>query len=306
MLQLLWLLLPGFGMAAVQLTGQRLPWFVKTETFKTALSFPQIKPHLDEHKAWVASLRAEGRPVTSGYRVDADGKPGGGGLMLFAAEDFAAAERLVLCDPLVANGCVDWSLNEWIADVGDIALVDGGAWYANGAAAVTQRTPPPAMCAATATPKPRPSVTLEPDYRLAAGVAGGAGLVALGVPFVGALASLPGLGLAAFLAARTSAVRFVFDPEALEVMASTEDGNVRRSGNNFAVGGRNRWEYEAITEWAMYPSPEAPVLVYFREVQTQPEGQGHLFPVLTSPERLRKQLEERVGGERRITGPPQL
>ena len=299
MLPLLWLPLPGFGMP---ITGQRLPWFVKTETFKTSLTFPQIKPHLDEHKAWVAALRAEGRPVTSGYRVDAEGKPGGGGLMLFAAEDFAAAEHLVLCDPLIANDCVDWSLNEWIADVGDIALVDGGAWYAKGAS-VAKRSPPPTMCAATATPKPR--VTLEPDYRLAAGVAGGAGLVALGVPFLGAIAGLPGLGLAAFLATRTSAVRFVFDPDALEVMAA-KDGNVWPSGNNFAVGGRNRWEYEAITEWAMYPSPEAPVLVYFREVQTRPEGQGHLFPVLASPSRLREQLEERVGGERRITGPPRL
>ena len=82
------------------------PWFVKTETFKQSLSFPQIQPHLEAHKAWVAGLRAEGQPITSGYRVDAEGAPGGGGLMLFAAKDYAAAEKLVLCDPLVSNDCV--------------------------------------------------------------------------------------------------------------------------------------------------------------------------------------------------------
>ena len=73
-------------------------------------------------------LRAAGACITSGYRVDAAGKPGGGGLMLFASADYASAETLVLQDPLVANGCVDWQLNGWVADVGDIVLVDGGAW----------------------------------------------------------------------------------------------------------------------------------------------------------------------------------
>ncbi len=103
-------------------------WFVKTETFVKHKTFPEIRPHLEAHKEWVAALRADGDVITSGYRVDELGKPGGGGLMLFAAADHAAAEALVLKDPLVANGCVDWALNGWIADVGDIALVEGGAW----------------------------------------------------------------------------------------------------------------------------------------------------------------------------------
>mmetsp|Transcript_10047 Transcript_10047/g.15903 ORF Transcript_10047/g.15903 Transcript_10047/m.15903 type:complete len:152 (+) Transcript_10047:179-634(+) len=114
----------------IQMSQPKPPWFCKTETFKTTLSFPQIKPHLEAHKVWVAELRESGTCITSGYRVDADGKPGGGGLMLFAAQDYAAAEGLVKQDPLIANECVDWQLNQWIADVGDIALVDGGAWYA--------------------------------------------------------------------------------------------------------------------------------------------------------------------------------
>ncbi len=31
-----------------------------------------------------------------------------------------------------------------------------------------------------------------------------------------------------------------------------------------------------------YPSPEFPILVYFKETQTKPEGQIHFFPVLAS------------------------
>ena len=41
----------------------------------------------------------------------------------------ADAEALVRQDPLILNECVDWELNGWIADVGDIELTDGGAWY---------------------------------------------------------------------------------------------------------------------------------------------------------------------------------
>lgn len=95
-------------------------WFVKTEQF--CKPFPQVKPHLEAHRAWVAVLREEGYCITSGYRVDSEGKPGGGGLMFLAAKTYAEAEALVLLDPLVANGCVDWKLNGWMPEVGDIEL----------------------------------------------------------------------------------------------------------------------------------------------------------------------------------------
>ena len=95
-------------------------WFVKTETF--CKPFPIVKPHLEAHRAWVAGLRAAGTVMTSGYRVDSEGKPGGGGLMLFQATDYDAAEKLVRQDPLIANECVDWQLNEWIAEVGGLSL----------------------------------------------------------------------------------------------------------------------------------------------------------------------------------------
>eukprot|EP00966_Prymnesium_polylepis_P200753 4651681-Prymnesium_polylepis.1 len=104
-----------------------LTWYVKTETFLPNKPFPEIKPHLAAHKEWVAALRAQGQTITSGYRVDKMGRPGGGGLMIFAADGYDAAEELVMADPLVANGCVEWQLNKWIAEVGDVDLTDGGA-----------------------------------------------------------------------------------------------------------------------------------------------------------------------------------
>ena len=95
-------------------------WFCKTEQFK--LPFPQVQPHLQAHKEWVVSLRRQGYCITSGYRVDAQGKPGGGGLMFLAAKSYDDARALVLQDPLVANGCVDWELNGWIGQIGDIQM----------------------------------------------------------------------------------------------------------------------------------------------------------------------------------------
>ena len=107
--------------AAFCATADGLKWFVKTEQF--CKPFPVVKPHLEAHRAWVAELREAGMTVTSGYRVDSEGKPGGGGLLLFAAADHAAALALVTQDPLIANDCVEWQLNRWIPEVGDIELV---------------------------------------------------------------------------------------------------------------------------------------------------------------------------------------
>ena len=96
-------------------------WFCKTEQFKRP--FPEVKPRLEAHKEWVTKLRTEqGMCITSGYGVDAAGRPGGGGLMFLAAPSYEAALEVVLQDPLVANDCVDWELNGWIGQVGDIQL----------------------------------------------------------------------------------------------------------------------------------------------------------------------------------------
>ena len=103
-------------------------WFVKTETF--AKPFPEVREHLEAHKAWVRGLQRRGEvaQITSGYRVDAEGRPGGGGLMFFQAESHAAAEALCRLDPLVKSGSVAWKVQGFVPEVGDIRCAEGGEW----------------------------------------------------------------------------------------------------------------------------------------------------------------------------------
>jgi len=97
-----------------------MPWFVKTEQFLRPYS--AMKPHLDAHRAWVEQLRGEGVVISSGYLVDGAGQPGGGGLLLLEAADYATAEALVRQDPMVLSGGVDWRLEQWRPAVGDLAV----------------------------------------------------------------------------------------------------------------------------------------------------------------------------------------
>ena len=50
-------------------------------------------------------------------------------MMFFSAKNWLEAEELVERDPLIVNDCVNFQLNRWIPEVGDIALGDGGTWY---------------------------------------------------------------------------------------------------------------------------------------------------------------------------------
>jgi len=97
-----------------------MPWFVKTEQFLQPYS--AMKRHLEAHRRWVEQLRGEGVVISSGYLVDGAGQPGGGGLLLLEAQDYAAAEALVRCDPMVISGGVDWQLQQWRPAVGDLGV----------------------------------------------------------------------------------------------------------------------------------------------------------------------------------------
>lgn len=97
-----------------------VPWFVKQETFLRP--YPEMKPHLEAHRLWVEQLRQEGVVISSGYLVDGQGQPGGGGLLLLEAASYAEAETLVLCDPMVISGGVDWRLQQWRPAVGELRV----------------------------------------------------------------------------------------------------------------------------------------------------------------------------------------
>ena len=97
-----------------------MPWFVKTETI--AVPAASVAPHLAAHRAWVSQLRQQGVRISSGYLVDGQNKPGGGGLLLLEAADHASAEALLRQDPMVSSGSVHWTLHRWVAAVGDLNL----------------------------------------------------------------------------------------------------------------------------------------------------------------------------------------
>jgi len=49
-----------------------------------------------------------------------------------------------------------------------------------------------------------------------------------------------------------------------------------------------------VTSRQFYPSEQVPVLVYFKETQTKPEGQIHFFPVIGNPARLLENFRKYV------------
>ena len=99
-----------------------MPWFVKSETFKAAaaaLPAEQRRPTLEAHRDWVSRQKIAGRRLRSGFLVDGDRRPGGGGLLMFEAESYAEALLWIQNDPMIRAGLVEWQLQEWIPVSGD-------------------------------------------------------------------------------------------------------------------------------------------------------------------------------------------
>lgn len=136
----------------------------------------------------------------------------------------------------------------------------------------------------------RETIIPEPSYSIPIALTGITGLSAVEGNLV--LAGITGF-LAAFLAFQASRVQFVFDDEALEVLIKSNESESKESENKF-VGGRNRWEYDSFTNWEFWWK-KLPVLVYFKETQTKPEGQIHFFPVLFKGNQLYDVMAERCG-----------
>lgn len=100
-----------------------MPWFIKTEKFtaQTLTLLPeQRQTYLAAHREWIKALRSAGIKVSSGFLVDAEQRPGGGGLLVLQADSFEAAKRLVEQDPMIVEGLVKWDLQEWIPVCGEL------------------------------------------------------------------------------------------------------------------------------------------------------------------------------------------
>ncbi|KAH9761834.1 hypothetical protein KPL70_000586 [Citrus sinensis] len=136
--------------------------------------------------------------------------------------------------------------------------------------------------------KKRETVVPDPDYRIPIVLIGVAG----GLAYTNNLLPAAPVGLLGLLLLfQTTRVRFVFDDEALEVKVGDE---LNESGENVFVGGKNRWKYSTFVNWELW-WPNFPILVYFKETQTKPEGQVHFFPVIFNGKQLYDVMVERAG-----------
>ncbi|XP_060199813.1 uncharacterized protein LOC132628108 isoform X1 [Lycium barbarum] len=132
------------------------------------------------------------------------------------------------------------------------------------------------------------TVVPDPDYRIPIVLLGLSG----GLFYVENLPAAVPIGLLGLLLLfQTTRVGFVFDDEALEVKVGER---LEESGENVFVGGKNRWKYSTFVNWELW-WPNFPILVYFKEKQTKPEGQIHFFPVIFNGKQLYDAMVERCG-----------
>ncbi|XP_047179485.1 uncharacterized protein LOC124846297 [Vigna umbellata] len=136
--------------------------------------------------------------------------------------------------------------------------------------------------------KKRETVIPEPDYRISIVLLGIAG----GLTYTDNLVPAVPVGLLGLLLLfQTTRVRFVFEDDALEVRIGEK---LQESGENVFVGGENRWKYSTFVNWEFW-WPNFPVLVYFKETQTKPEGQIHFFPIIFNGKQLYEVMVQRAG-----------
>ena len=85
-----------------------------------ALPTAQRRPYLEAHQTWIERELLSGRWISSGFLVDGEHRPGGGGLLLFEAGSYDDALIWVCQDPMILSGLVSWKLHEWIFVGGEL------------------------------------------------------------------------------------------------------------------------------------------------------------------------------------------
>ena len=94
-----------------------MPIFIKTEKFKKTtleLSKTKRKTFLLMHNEWVKKVSQSGHNIYSGYLINQNKIPGGGGLLIIEAKDYLSAQQIIEKDPMITNDLVTWELQEWI------------------------------------------------------------------------------------------------------------------------------------------------------------------------------------------------
>ena len=95
-----------------------MPIFIKTEKFKDKtlkLSNSERKKFLLMHKEWVEDVSRSGQYIHSGYLINEEKRPGGGGLLILEAKDYLTAKKIIRNDPMIEHELVIWDLQEWVS-----------------------------------------------------------------------------------------------------------------------------------------------------------------------------------------------
>ncbi len=102
-----------------------MPLFVKTETFSPrtkALATSAKKNYVDKHLLWVKDLSKSGIKISSGYLIDQNQMPGGGGFLIFEAKSYTEAKSIIEKDPMIISHLVDWDLHELKSLFGNLKI----------------------------------------------------------------------------------------------------------------------------------------------------------------------------------------
>jgi len=173
-------------------------------------------------------------------------------------------------------------------------------------------------------------VMIDPDYYLAWCFAIVGGLITWYHP-VNDDGSLSFIGLgggtfhvlfAILLWFQARRVRLVFEKDAFEfynIKGPSFDFDkgayLARKPKNYVSNTINRWKYDTIINWGIYPSLEFPVIIYFKETETPKEmwdkyfaafdsygnGQPHFFPGIANARQFKEQMELRGVARKPIT-----
>ena len=80
-----------------------------------ALPNNKRKNFLSMHIKWIKQVRQSGHNIYSGYLINENKVPGGGGLLIFEANDYLTAKKFLENDPMIKNKLVIWDLQEWVS-----------------------------------------------------------------------------------------------------------------------------------------------------------------------------------------------
>ena len=76
-----------------------MPIFIKTEKFNNKalkLSNRERRTFLLMHKEWVKNISKSGQYIHSGYLINEQRMPGGGGLLIIEATNYSTAKKILL------------------------------------------------------------------------------------------------------------------------------------------------------------------------------------------------------------------